>query len=80
MAIYRKELEFTGVDDWNRPVFKHANGFYYCSVDQLLNASEANPETIEAVLKNINDGQDELYFKGRSPDGEHDYPVAYLTL
>ena len=80
MAIDRKELEFTGIDDWDRPVFKHVNGFYYCSVDQLLSASEATPEAVEAVLNKINAGMDELYFKGRRPDGEPDYPVAYSTI
>lgn len=79
MTIYRNELEFIGVDDWDRPVFKHVNGYYYCSVDQLLHASEANTETVEAILKKISEGMDELYFKGRRPDGEPDYPVDYST-
>ncbi|EPN9162977.1 hypothetical protein ACT4EA_004173 [Escherichia coli] len=79
MALTRSDLEFYGVDGWDRPVFKTADGQFYCSVDQLYQGNEINEAVVETVLENISEGFDELYYKGRRADGEPDYPVKYST-
>jgi len=73
----REDLEFCGVDDWNRPLFRDYKGLYYCVPDQLYQADEMTPEAVEELLISISEGHDELYFKGRRPDGEPAHPVTY---
>jgi len=73
MALTRSDLEFCGHDDWDRPVFKTADGLFYCS-------TEINETDIETVLENISEGFDELYYKGRRADGEPEHPVKYSTF
>lgn len=63
----RRQLEFRGVDRWNRPVFADREGRFYGSVDDLFHFEATYAEVAEHVSE-----EDVCYF-GRSfgcePDG-----------
>lgn len=60
-----RELEFVGIDDWNRPVFKEiGTRLYFGSLDILFHYQET-----EAKIKEKVSEKDLLYF-GTDPDGD----------
>lgn len=79
MVIVREDLEYVGIDRWDRPVFRHKNGKYYCSTSQLLSEEEATEDRINDVLQHMSDGYDSLYLKGSSFEGEPSHSVPYKT-
>jgi len=62
----KRELEFVGIDFWNRPQFKDANGNYFGNVDVLFDYGA----TFEDVTKKITEN-DICYF-GNEPDCDPD--------
>lgn len=63
----KRQLEFRGVDRWNRPVFADREGRFYGSVDDLFHFEATYGEVAEHVT------EDDVCYFGRSfgcePDG-----------
>lgn len=69
-TIKRENLEFKGVDEWYRLVYKHKlNGCYFCTVDRLWD----NGDDPAVVLSECS----YLYVKSPAKDfeGEPSHPV-----
>lgn len=62
----KRELEFVGIDFWNRPQFKDANGNYFGNVDVLFDYKA----TYEEVRKKIS--EDDICYFGREVDCDPD--------
>lgn len=57
------KLTAQGHDSWDRPVFQHEDGKWYCCVD------------LDATLEDVNMGRAALYAKCDGRESEPDYPV-----
>ena len=70
------ELEFAGIDRWNRPVLKEKSGrIYYCFTDTLFGYSEVDVEKAKDWLRRGAYYDQELIIKGSKFDGEPSHPV-----
>ncbi|AHI60074.1 hypothetical protein Ea92_17 [Erwinia phage Ea9-2] len=79
-TIKRENLQFVGIDEWYRYVFKHQlNGCYFCTVD-LLHDNQDRIETLR-VAQDILHNADSLYVKSPAKDfeGEPNCPVNLVN-
>ena len=75
MAIKRSDVEFSGIDGWDRFVFEHKpTRHYYCIVDQLVGRDD---DDIEEEAENLLVEAEHLYIKSPATffDGEPSHSV-----
>lgn len=75
--ILKKDINFAGIDDWSRFVYKHKpSGYYFCTVDRLQNPDD----TVETANQILEDSES-LYIKTpyRDFEGEPSHPVKLYT-
>ena len=75
--ILKKDINFVGIDDWSRFVYKHEpSGYYFCTVDRLQNPGDT-VETANQILEE----SESLYIKTpyRDFEGEPSHPVKMYT-
>jgi len=58
----QRQLEYIGIDFWNRPQFKDDKGNYFGNYDKLFDYGA----TFEEVTKTIT--ENDIYYFGREPD------------
>lgn len=75
-AVYLTDLDWVGIDAFDRPVWKRASdGQHFCLVDTLLDDTpQARYQAMEALMLNP---FTELYAKCGTREGEPSHPVTF---